>query len=50
MPFKSKTQQRFMESKGSPLSSGQKKEWEGATNFKTLPAKVASKFVGRKKK
>jgi hypothetical protein len=37
MPFVSKAQQRFMESKDSPLSENQKREWEGATNFKSLP-------------
>ena len=50
MPFKSKAQQRFMESKSSPLSESAKREWEGATNFKNLPEKVAKKFTGRKKK
>jgi len=50
MPFRSKAQQRFMESKASPLSNSQKREWEAATNFKTLPEKVASKFSKRKKK
>ncbi len=50
MPFKSKAQQRFMESKASPLSPAQKKEWEGATNFKDIPSKVASKFAKKQKK
>ena len=40
MPFSSKAQQRFMESKASPLSEKQKREWESATNFKTLPERV----------
>lgn len=40
MPFVSKRQQRFMESASSPLSAAQKKDWESATNFKTLPERV----------
>lgn len=49
MPFKSKAQQRFLESKASPLSEGQKKEWEEATDFSKLPAhkKVAKKLAGQ---
>ena len=39
MPFKSRAQQRFLESKGSPLSSGQKSEWASATDFSQLPEK-----------
>lgn len=38
MPFKSKAQQRYLESSASPLSEAQKQEWESATNFKDLPA------------
>jgi hypothetical protein len=37
MPFKSKAQQRFLESKSSPLTEAQKREWESATDFKNLP-------------
>lgn len=40
MPFKSKAQQRYLESKVSPLSSAQKREWEGATDFSKLPEKA----------
>jgi hypothetical protein len=40
MPFKSKAQQRYLESKASPLSAKQKKEWEKSTDFKSLPPKV----------
>jgi hypothetical protein len=50
MPFKSKAQQRYLESSSSPLSASQKKEWEGATNFKTLPAKAAGKVMAARKK
>ncbi len=45
MPFVSKAQQRYLESKASPLSAAQKKEWEGATNFKNLPEKVGQRQV-----
>ncbi len=45
MPFSSKAQQRYLESPASPLSAAQKKEWESATNFKTLPEKVGQKNV-----
>lgn len=47
MSFKSKAQQRYLESSASPLSESQKREWEGATNFKRLPEKVAAKFQQR---
>jgi len=40
MPFRSKAQQRFMESDSSPLTEDQKREWESATDFETLPGKV----------
>ncbi len=40
MPFSSKAQQRYLESKASPLSEKQKREYESATNFKTLPERV----------
>jgi hypothetical protein len=43
MPFKSKAQQRYLESKASPLSGKQKQEWEKSTNFKTLPEKASKK-------
>ena len=43
MPFVSKRQQRFLESKASPLTKAQKKEWEKSTNFKRLPEKARSK-------
>jgi hypothetical protein len=39
MPFKSKTQQRFLEAHPEKLK-GKIKEWESATNFKSLPEKV----------
>lgn len=41
MPFKSKAQQRFMESKASPLTPAQKEEWEKATDFKSLPERAS---------
>ncbi len=37
MPFQSKLQARYLESKASPLSPTQKKEWEQATDFDALP-------------
>jgi len=37
MPFKSKAQQRYLESDDSPLSDEQKEEWESATDFSKLP-------------
>ena len=40
MPFKSKAQQRYLESSASPLTEAQKREFEGATNFKRLPERV----------
>ncbi len=43
MPFKSKAQQRYLESSASPLSESQKREWEGATDFKKLPEKKKGK-------
>lgn len=43
LPFKSKSQQRFLESKGSPLTPAQKKEFESATDFKKLPEKAPTK-------
>ena len=39
MPFKSKAQQRFLEAHPEKLK-GKIKEWESATNFKSLPEKV----------
>lgn len=50
MPFKSKAQQRYLESKASPLSESQKREYEGATNFKSLPEKAAHKVMKSRKK
>ena len=50
VPFKSKAKQRFLESKASPLTEAQKREWESKTNFKSLSEKVATKFANRKKK
>ncbi len=50
MPFKSKAQQRYLESSASPLSEGQKREWERATDFKKLPSKKGkSSMAGSKK-
>ncbi len=49
MPYLSKKQQRFMESKASPLSAAQKTEWESVTNFKNLPEKVNKKSSKKKK-
>lgn len=43
MPFKSKAQQRYLESKASPLTAAQKREWEGDTNFAALPERISSK-------
>jgi hypothetical protein len=49
IPFKSKSQQRFLEAHPEKLK-GKIKEWEQATNFKTLPEKVRprGKFNTRK--
>lgn len=44
MPFKSKAQARFMESKDSPLTDSQKKEWSGATDFSKLKEHVQNKM------
>ncbi len=46
MPFKSKAQARYLESKSSPLTAAQKKDFEQATNFKTLPEKAPAKKPG----
>ncbi len=43
MPFASKSQQRYLESKSSPLTAAQKRDFEQATNFKTLPEKAPAK-------
>lgn len=40
MPFKSQAQQRYLESSASPLTEAQKREWEGATDFKRLPKRA----------
>lgn len=47
MPFKSKAQQRYLESSASPLTEGQKREFESATNFSKLPEKVSRKAAAR---
>ena len=47
MPFKSVKQQRYLESEASPLTEAQKREFESATNFKTLPEKKDPQPVGR---
>jgi len=43
MPYKSKAQQRYLESSASPLTEEQKKEFRSATDFKRLPDKVKPK-------
>lgn len=43
MPYKSRAQQRFLESKASPLSPAQKKEWARGTDFANLPEHVGDK-------
>lgn len=43
MPFRSKAQQRYLESKASPLTDKQKREFEKSTNFKSLPEKAKAK-------
>jgi hypothetical protein len=43
MPYKSKAQQRYLESKASPLTQAQKEEFRAATDFKSLPEKVSAK-------
>lgn len=48
MPFKSKAQQRYLESDASPLTEAQKREWESATNFKRLPARKKKSAVVRR--
>jgi hypothetical protein len=48
MPFKSVAQQRFLEAHPDKVGGrGKLKEWEQATDFKTLPRKAAG--LGRKK-
>lgn len=49
MPFKSKAQQRYLESSASPLTEAQKREFESATDFSRLPArsKTVAKARGR---
>jgi len=49
LPFKSKAQQRYLESSASPISEAQKREWESATNFSKLPEKKG-KGMGKKAK
>jgi len=48
MPFKSKAQQRYLESSFSPLTEGQKREYEGATDFSKLPERSKMKGIARK--
>lgn len=50
MPFKSKAQQRFLESKAFPLSKNQKEEWESSTDFKSLKDHVSAKASKKVKK
>ena len=47
MPFQSKAQQRYLESKASPLTEGQKREFESATDFKSLPEHSSMRKVAR---
>lgn len=42
MPYRSLAQQRYLESKDSPLTEDQKKEYRAATDFSKLPEHVAS--------
>lgn len=49
MPFASKAQQRYLEANPDKVGGrGKLKEWEQATNFKTLPERKAP-GLGRKK-
>lgn len=48
MPFRSKAQQRYLESGASPLTPAQKKDFEGATNFKTLPERAGKVSTPKK--
>ncbi len=48
MPFKSKAQQRYLESSSSPLTSGQKREFESATDFSRLPERSKTRGLARK--
>jgi len=51
MPFKSKAQQRYLEMLASRGKfTGNIKEWEASTNFKRLPARVATKKKGAKRR
>jgi hypothetical protein len=50
MPFASKAQQRFLEANPDKVGGrGKLKEWEQATDFKTLPEKKKASGFGRKK-
>lgn len=40
MPFKSVAQQHFLEAHPDKVGKAKLKEWEGATNFSSLPKKV----------
>lgn len=48
MPFKSKAQQRFLESGASPLTDAEKREWEKSTDFKKLPERAAKPKAERR--
>jgi hypothetical protein len=50
MPFASKAQQRFLEANPDKVGGrGKLKEWEQATNFKSLPErKLSSRALTRK--
>lgn len=48
MPFSSKAQQRYLESKASPLTAGQRKEWESATDFSHLPERAKDSKPARR--
>ncbi len=50
MPFASKAQQRFLEANPDKVGGrGKLKEWEKATNFKTLPERKKVSGLGKKK-
>lgn len=45
MPFKSKAQQRYLESSASPLTAAQKKDFEKSTDFGKLPERAPTATV-----
>lgn len=50
MPFASKAQQRFLEANPDKVGGrGKLKEWEQATDFKTLPERKKVSGLGKKK-